>query len=67
MKINGQVVKLRGACIHHDNGILGAAEYKEAALRRIRRLKKAGLTPSEAPMIHVPERCWKPVTRSACM
>ena len=21
LKINGQVVKLRGACIHHDNGI----------------------------------------------
>lgn len=42
LKINGQVVKLRGACIHHDNGILGAAEYKEAALRRIRRLKEGG-------------------------
>ena len=24
MRINGKTVKLRGACIHHDNGILGA-------------------------------------------
>lgn len=42
LKINGKMVKLRGVCIHHDNGPLGAKEYKESALRRIRRLKEGG-------------------------
>lgn len=40
--VNGIMTKLRGACIHHDNGILGACEYKESAERRVRILKKAG-------------------------
>ena len=25
LRINGEEVKLRGACIHHDNGVIGAA------------------------------------------
>ncbi len=40
--VNGKSVKLRGACIHHDNGFLGAATYYEAEYRRILFLKKAG-------------------------
>lgn len=40
--VNGKSVKLRGACIHHDNGILGAVENKAVALRKIRRLKEGG-------------------------
>ena len=42
LRINGKTVKLRGGCIHHDNGIIGAAEYAHAADRRIRKLKEAG-------------------------
>jgi beta-galactosidase len=42
LRVNGVPVKLRGACIHHDNGPIGAAEYDGAALRRIRKLKEAG-------------------------
>lgn len=42
VRINGQTVKLRGACIHHDNGILGAATLPDAEERRIRQLKEAG-------------------------
>lgn len=41
-RVNGQEVKLRGACIHHDSGIIGAATYKDAQLRQIRLLKEAG-------------------------
>jgi beta-galactosidase len=41
-RLNGQTVNLRGACIHHDNGVLGAAEFDAAADRRIRILKEAG-------------------------
>lgn len=39
---NGTAVKLRGGCIHHDNGPLGACEFDEAARRRIRILRQAG-------------------------
>ena len=40
--VNGQKVKLRGGCMHHDSGILGAATYDEMEFRRIRKLKEAG-------------------------
>ncbi|MCI8537206.1 MAG: glycoside hydrolase family 2 protein [Oscillospiraceae bacterium] len=42
LRINGKTVKLRGACIHHDSGLLGAATFAEAEHRRIRLLKEAG-------------------------
>lgn len=42
LKINGKVVKLRGACIHHDNGVIGAATFDRAEERRVEILKKAG-------------------------
>lgn len=41
-QINGKTVKLRGACIHHDNGIIGAATFKKAEERKIKLLKEAG-------------------------
>ena len=40
--INGKETLLRGGCIHHDSGILGAATYKEAEWRRVKKLKEAG-------------------------
>lgn len=40
--INGEEVKLRGACIHHDNGIIGACTLERAEERRCRQLKAAG-------------------------
>ncbi len=42
VRVNGNEVKFRGACIHHDNGFLGAAEFDDAAERRVRILKEAG-------------------------
>lgn len=42
LRINGEVVKLRGACIHHDNGVIGAATIERAEERRIEILKEAG-------------------------
>lgn len=42
LRINGETVKLRGACIHHDNGPLGAATFARAEHRRIAVLKEAG-------------------------
>ena len=40
--VNGNQVLLRGGCIHHDHGVLGACEYKDAEERRIRILKENG-------------------------
>lgn len=40
--INGKRVILRGACIHHDNGLLGACAYDYAEERKVRLLKQAG-------------------------
>ena len=42
LTVNGETVKLRGGCIHHDHGVLGACEYKESETRRIRILKENG-------------------------
>jgi beta-galactosidase len=42
LAINGEIVKLRGACIHHDNGPIGAASCHFAEERKIALLKKAG-------------------------
>ncbi|MBD5477930.1 MAG: glycoside hydrolase family 2 protein [Lachnospiraceae bacterium] len=40
--INGKRVLLRGGCIHHDHGVLGACEFYAAEERRIRILKESG-------------------------
>ncbi len=42
LRVNGKTVKLRGACVHHDNGLLGAVSPIEAEMRRVRILKEAG-------------------------
>lgn len=42
LRVNGETVKLRGACLHHDSGLLGAATYESAQYRQISILKKAG-------------------------
>jgi len=41
-KVNGEDVLLQGGCLHHDNGILGAAEYDEAAYRKVAIMKEYG-------------------------
>lgn len=40
--VNGERTLLRGGCIHHDNGVLGACGFSEAEERRVRILKEAG-------------------------
>jgi hypothetical protein len=40
--VNGKETLLRGGCVHHDNGILGARSYTEAEDRKARILKQAG-------------------------
>ncbi|MBR5366164.1 MAG: DUF4982 domain-containing protein [Clostridia bacterium] len=40
--LNGEPIKLYGGCVHHDNGIVGAASTRAAEERRIRILKENG-------------------------
>jgi beta-galactosidase len=40
--VNGENIKLKGVCLHHDCGILGAAFYSEAWRRRLLILKGLG-------------------------
>ena len=40
--VNGKETLLRGGCIHHDNGVLGAATWDESEYRRVKILKEAG-------------------------
>ena len=42
LTVNDKPVLLRGGCIHHDHGVLGACEYQDAEERRIRILKESG-------------------------
>ena len=40
--LNGNPIELNGGCIHHDNGILGAAAFDRAEIRKVRLMKDAG-------------------------
>ena len=40
--LNGISVKLRGGCVHHDHGVLGAASFDRAEERRVELLKASG-------------------------
>lgn len=40
--INGRRTLLRGGCLHHDSGILGAATHDGAEYHRVKLLKEAG-------------------------
>lgn len=42
LMLNGRPVELNGGCIHHDNGILGAAAFDRAEVRKVRLMKDAG-------------------------
>ncbi|WP_307364607.1 glycoside hydrolase family 2 TIM barrel-domain containing protein [Microbacterium murale] len=42
LRVNGQPVKLRGACVHADNGVIGGATFDAAEERRVAILKSAG-------------------------
>lgn len=42
LTINGKTVKLYGGCIHHDNGVIGAATIERAEERRVQLLRRAG-------------------------
>lgn len=40
--LNGRMLKLKGGCVHHDNGILGAASYYDSEYRKVKLHKDNG-------------------------
>ena len=40
--LNGQPMLIRGGCVHHDNGLLGAAAFDRAEVRRLQLIKAQG-------------------------
>ena len=40
--LNGKPMKLNGACVHHDDGVLGAMAFDAAEIRKVRLMKEAG-------------------------
>ena len=40
--VNGKPTLIKGGCVHHDHGLLGAASYDKAEERKIRLLKERG-------------------------
>jgi beta-galactosidase len=41
-RLNGEEFLMKGACMHHDNGLLGAVAFRDAEFRRVRRMKENG-------------------------
>lgn len=40
--LNGKKINISGGCLHHDNGILGAAAFDRAEARKVKMMKEAG-------------------------
>ena len=40
--LNGRPMKLNGACLHHDNGVLGAMAFDDAEKRKVQLMQNAG-------------------------
>lgn len=59
--LNGESVKLRGVCVHHDAGALGAAVPKAVWRRRLQKLKEMGCnalrTAHNPPDSHLLDLC----------
>lgn len=59
--LNGRSILLHGGCVHHDNGLLGAAAYDAAENRKITLLKNEGFnalrTAHNIPSEHFLEAC----------
>jgi beta-galactosidase len=42
LRINGRTIKLKGGCLHHDNGMLGAVSLYDSEYRKLSIMKKIG-------------------------
>ena len=42
LRVNGKSVKLKGGCLHHDNGVIGTVSVYDAEARKVKKLKELG-------------------------
>jgi beta-galactosidase len=42
LMLNGRTIKIKGGCVHHDNGILGAASFYDSEYRKMKLHKDNG-------------------------
>ena len=59
LRLNGKSVRLRGSCIHHDNGVIGSVTLPYAEERRVQLMKEAGF--NSIRMAHNPASSDRPV------
>lgn len=59
--LNGRSLKLKGGCVHHDNGILGAASFADSEYRKMKLHKDNGYnairTAHNPPSTHMLDAC----------
>lgn len=59
--LNGKEILMKGACMHHANGLLGAAAFRDAEYRRVRVMKENGYnairTSHNPPSEHFLDAC----------
>lgn len=41
-QLNGETIKLKGGCLHHDNGLIGACAFDYAEERKVKLMKDIG-------------------------
>ena len=63
LRINGKSVKLKGGCLHHDNGVIGIVSVYDAEARKVKKLKALGYNairtthnPPSAALVEVCDR-----------
>jgi beta-galactosidase len=59
--LNGKEILMKGACMHHANGLLGAAAFRDAEYRRVKVMKENGYnairTSHNPPSMHFLYAC----------
>ncbi len=55
MTLNGESIILNGGCLHHDNGILGAAAFDQAEWRKAELMKAGGFNAARTSHNHPSE------------
>ena len=59
--LNGRSLKLKGGCVHHDNGIVGAAAFADSEYRKMKLHKDNGYnairTAHNPPSTHMLDAC----------
>ena len=61
LTVNGKTVKLRGGCVHHDQGMLGGTAFYDYEYRRVKKMKEAGFNAIRSAHNHA-----SPALLSAC-